>query len=246
VHLATKDQLHLLGTAQIDVFADDLLEEAASVEAPIPNLSEGELGLEDGQVIAVTGAAVSGAVGVRQASQPFAEEGVDLGGGQTVSQALGGGQIRTTEQAVVQRFEGDAPLGELALQVFVAVETQFGRIGKVGAELEEEGSEVPIAAVEVVNVDHGGGVHDPRHRASAGSGFARGARHADFFLGDADEDHSLVGLEAAQLLLEDVVLALALLEADQLQALLLDERLDGFDEGLGHRNGLFGGGEAMA
>jgi hypothetical protein len=80
LHLATEDQLHLFWTAQIDVFTDDLLEEAASVESALPDLSEGELGLEDGQVVAVTGPAILGAVGMGQAAQPLAEEGIDLGG----------------------------------------------------------------------------------------------------------------------------------------------------------------------
>jgi len=48
LHLASKDQLHLFRTAQIDIFADDFLEEAASVDRAVPDLGEGELGLEDG------------------------------------------------------------------------------------------------------------------------------------------------------------------------------------------------------
>ena len=79
LHLAGKDQLHLFRTAQIDIFADDFLEEAAPVDWAVPDLGEGKLGLEHGQIIAVTGSAVLGAVGVGQAGEPFAEEGVDFG-----------------------------------------------------------------------------------------------------------------------------------------------------------------------
>jgi RND family efflux transporter MFP subunit len=46
LHRAGKDQLHLVGTAQIDVFADDFLEEAAPVDGAIPHLGQGELRLE--------------------------------------------------------------------------------------------------------------------------------------------------------------------------------------------------------
>ena len=48
------------------------------------------------------------------------------------------------------------------------------------------------------------------------------------------------------MLLEDIVLALALVEANQLQALALDEGLDGTDESPGHGDGLFGGGKAVS
>ena len=55
LHLARKDQLHLFGTAQIDVLADDLLEEAAAMDTAVPDLGEGELGLENGKIVAVAG-----------------------------------------------------------------------------------------------------------------------------------------------------------------------------------------------
>ena len=48
LHLASEDQLHLFGTAQIDVLADDFLEEAAPVDGAVPHLGERELRLENG------------------------------------------------------------------------------------------------------------------------------------------------------------------------------------------------------
>jgi len=44
LHLAIKDQLHLFGTAQINILANDFLEEAAAMDPPVPDLGEGELG----------------------------------------------------------------------------------------------------------------------------------------------------------------------------------------------------------
>ena len=79
-----------------------------------------------------------------------------------------------------------------------------------------------------------------------GQGFARGAGHPDLLLGDADKDDAFVLFESAQLLLQDLVFALAFLKTDQLQAFALDEHLDGFDEGLGHSHRLLGGGEAVS
>ena len=55
MHRAGKDQLHLFRTAQIDVLADDFLEKAASIDGSVPHLGEGELGLEDGQIVVIQG-----------------------------------------------------------------------------------------------------------------------------------------------------------------------------------------------
>ena len=45
-------------------------------------------------------------------------------------------------------------LGQLPLDVLVAVDAQLGVVGEVGAELEEERAEVLVEAVEVELVDH--------------------------------------------------------------------------------------------
>src|SRR5205823_5921627 len=151
----------------------------------------------------------------------------------------GGFEVGTGEQTVVQGLESNATLGQLALEIFMAVETELGRVREVGAKLEEKGAEVLIAAVEVIDVDQGGGIDDPRNRAAAGQSLAGGAGHTDFFLGDADKDDALVGFEGSEFLLQDVVLALALFKTDQLQALPLDKGLNGFNKTGGHLDGLF-------
>src|SRR5215469_14584080 len=48
LQLTAKDQLHLFGSAQIDVFADDFLKEAAPAPGAIPDLGQGELRLQYG------------------------------------------------------------------------------------------------------------------------------------------------------------------------------------------------------
>jgi hypothetical protein len=64
---------------------------------------------------------------------------------------------------------------------------------------------------------------------------ALGVPHPGFLLGPADEQHPLVLAELGEELLGEVVLALALREADQLQAAGRDEAVDVGDERLGHR-----------
>jgi hypothetical protein len=128
----------------------DLLAKAAPIVWTVPDLGEGKLGLEHRQIIAVTGSAVLGAVGVGQAGEPFAEKGLDLGVAKSVIDVLSGWEISASEQAVVHGLEGNAALRQLALQILMAVEAELGRVRKTGAELEEEGAKVLVAAVEVI------------------------------------------------------------------------------------------------
>ena len=63
---AAEDQLHLVGAADVEVLADDLLEEDAAGGGAVEHLGEGELGLQDGDVVAVAGPAIGGGEGMRQ------------------------------------------------------------------------------------------------------------------------------------------------------------------------------------
>jgi len=87
---------------------------------------------------------------------------------------------------------------ELALQILVPIDTKLGRIGKIGAELDKERSEVFIQEVEIVEVHVGAAVIDPGDRA-----VAKGHRpgHTRLFLSHANQDHSflMVLFESAQL-----------------------------------------------
>ena len=55
---AVEDQLHLVGPAEVQVLADDLLEEDAAVQRPVEHLGQRELGLQDRDVVAVAGLAI--------------------------------------------------------------------------------------------------------------------------------------------------------------------------------------------
>ena len=138
--------------------------------------------------------------------------------------------------SVVERLERHAALGQLTLEVLVAVDTELGVVGKIGAELQEERPEVLIDAVEIIVVDHRGGFHDPRIGCPGGPALAPlGAHHPRLLLGLADIEHAFGGLEAPQILLRDIVLALSLGETHQIDAFVLDELLDATNERLGHR-----------
>jgi hypothetical protein len=97
-------------------------------------------------------AARSAAVKGREDLQPLAEQSVDLGWGQPVTDPLQPRRVAGVVQPgepVVQGGEPDPGLGGLTFGVLVAVDTQPGVVGEVGAELEEERTEVGVEAVQV-------------------------------------------------------------------------------------------------
>src|SRR5690349_15134449 len=98
---------------------------------------------------------------MRQFAQPFAKERFDLLRGESLADPLRGRKIGAGEQPVIRRFKSDAFLPQLALEILMAVETELGRVGKVGAKLDEKRAKVLVHAVEVIEIDHGRGVIDP-------------------------------------------------------------------------------------
>jgi hypothetical protein len=78
------------------------------VTGAVEDLGERELGLQDGDVVAVAGRAVGGGEGVREAAQPLAGQGVEAGRGEAIAERLGTARVGAEEQAVVERLEGDA------------------------------------------------------------------------------------------------------------------------------------------
>jgi len=74
-----EDQLHLIRATHIEILAEDLFGEAAPGEWPIEDLGQGELALQDREVIAIARRPVRRREGMWETAQPFAKDGVDLG-----------------------------------------------------------------------------------------------------------------------------------------------------------------------
>src|ERR1700741_481052 len=207
---AIEDEFDLLRAAEIEVLADHLLEEQATVQRPVEDLGGGELRLPDRDIVAVAGLAVRSSEGMRQEPQPFAQQCIDLGCGKSVAnrlQALGGG---TLPDAVVEGLEGNAFLCELTLGVFMPVEAEFGIERKVAAELEKERSKIPIDGIDVIVVDHRAAAHDPRIRLSRFRVAAPfGPEHRGVLLSLADEHDPFLMGKAPQMLGHHLVLALS-------------------------------------
>src|SRR5215467_7378248 len=116
------------------------------------------------------------------------------------------------------------------------IDAELGVVGKVRAEFQKEGSKVLIHAIEVVVVDHRRCLHDPGiGRARALTAATLGAHDASLFLRLANIQHAFVLLELSHVLLGDVVLALALLKENEINAFTGHELLNVVNKRLGHR-----------
>ena len=77
VDAPAEDQLHLVRTAQVEILADHVFEECASVQRAVEHLGEGELGLQDRHLVEHAGTPVGTAERVRQPPQPLAQQRID-------------------------------------------------------------------------------------------------------------------------------------------------------------------------
>jgi len=120
---AIEDEPDFFWSAEVEILTDDVLEEEAAVLGLVEDLGERELGLQDGNLVAVSGLAIRTGEGMRQSGQPFAQQGVDLVAGEVVADLLQARWIGAAQDAVVERLEGNASVGELALGILMAVKT---------------------------------------------------------------------------------------------------------------------------
>jgi hypothetical protein len=218
---AIEDRLHLFWATQVEVLADHVLEEQAPVHRPVEHLGQGELGLQDRDVIAIAGLAIGPGEGVWQQTQPLAQQGVDLLCREAIADLLQPRGIGAAQDPIVERREGDAFARQLPLGVFVPIQVQLGIERKVAAELEEERAEVAIHRVDVIVVDHCARAHDP------GIGLTGlrvpallGAEYRRLFLRLADEHNPFVFVERTQMLGHHGVFALPLVELHERHPLL--------------------------
>ena len=169
-----------------------------------------------------------------QAAEPLAHDGVDLRRIQGVGDALHARGVGARPDAVVERFVGNAALGELPFEPLVPVQTDLHGIGKVGAELDEQRAEVPVEEVDIVVVDRGRRADNPGiGRPVVGIPSLLGAEDTGLLLSLADEEHAFVAGERGEVLLRDVILPLVLRKRDQIDAGGLGEALHGVHEALG-------------
>ena len=231
---AGEDQRDLVRAADVEVVPDDLLEEDPPGGGCVQDLGEGELGLQDGQLVAVAGGDVISSERVRQDAQPLIQQGADIGRAEPVAEGLQRAGVLARGEPVVQGLEADPGPGGLPLGPLMAVDAQLGGIGEVRAELDEERAEVRIDAIEIEEVDQRAGFHQPRVGAPVGVVPALGPPHRCLLLRPPRVQHPLGAGEARQVPLRHLVLAL-LAEMHQVDSGRGDEVVDVRDERLGHR-----------
>ena len=66
-----KNQLHLTGPADIQILPNDFLEEGPPGDRAVQNLGERKLGLQNRDLLPVTGLPIFGGKWVRQLAEPF-------------------------------------------------------------------------------------------------------------------------------------------------------------------------------
>src|SRR3954470_5999850 len=246
-HPAVEHEAHLARPAKIEVLADHLLEEDAPGHRGIEHLGQGELGLQNGQRIAIARGAVARWKRMRQSLEPLAQQSIDPIRGKSITELLHQPRIGAGLDAIVERLEPHPALGKLALEVLVAVDAELGVVREIGAELQEERPEVLVHAIEVIMVDHRRGFHDPRIGSTgAATATSLRAHHPRLLLRLADVEHALAPVEAPQVLLRDIVLALTLGKGNEVNPFISDKLLDVADECLAHRHHRGRGGKALA
>jgi hypothetical protein len=104
----------------------------------------GELDLPHGGLPPVAGVAVGVGERLRQQRQPALHENGDHTRPQTVTDLLQGWRVGAGGKTVGQLGETDAGVAGLAFGPLVAVDPDLGRVGKVGADLDERGTEVEV------------------------------------------------------------------------------------------------------
>ena len=118
---------------------------------------------------------------------------------------------------------------------------QLGVVGEVGTKLQEERAEVLVHAVEVIVIDHRRAVDHPRiSHPRARAAASLGAHDPRLLLRPPDVQHTLVAIEALQIVPRDVVLALVLGKAHQIDLGVGHKTLDAAHERIGlgcHRHG---------
>ena len=88
VTAAVEDELHLVGTPKIQILTDDIFKQDAAAERSVQDLSQGELGLQNGDVIAIAGGTVFRREWMGQERQPLAQQIIDLGWAKSITDGL--------------------------------------------------------------------------------------------------------------------------------------------------------------
>jgi hypothetical protein len=143
----------LAGRPMARVVGDQRLEEPAGPLRRVEDDGAGDLDLAHRQLPPVPRPLIERAERQRQPVQPPLGEGLDHRGAEPVADVLQGGRVIARGEPVGQLAVADPGLNALALGPLVAVDPDLGRVGEVGADLDECRAGALISQVEVVAGD---------------------------------------------------------------------------------------------
>ena len=125
-----------------------------------------------------------------------------------VTERLQPSGIGAREKAVVETCERDARPAQLLFHPFMPVETQLDRIRDIGPDLDERGAPLRVLRIEVIVIDGDRLSREIERHTSVRSGAFVGFERARFFLGDADDHHAVLTVEARPMSRDDRVFCL--------------------------------------
>ena len=146
--LAVEQQLNPIRSAQVEVLADDLLEQLPPALGLVEHLGAADLQLQDREGIPEAGRGVRPGQRQRQDPQPAIEAGLDIIGAQPVADRLQGGRVGAALEAVVERGERDTGPGQLPLGPLMAVQAQLQGVRGVPTALQEAGTPLLVDEVD--------------------------------------------------------------------------------------------------
>src|ERR1700704_115684 len=103
-----KQQVDAVGTPEVEVLADDGLEEVPALDRAIEYLSQADFELAEGQLVIVAGRAFVGGHRPREPLRPAVEEPLNVGGAERIADGLQRGRVGAGQEPVVEALKANA------------------------------------------------------------------------------------------------------------------------------------------
>src|SRR6266568_721317 len=229
-----KQQADTAGPSEVDVFADDFLEEVSTLGGSIKDLGQADFNLPEREPMLVTGPPIFGTERPRQALRPAVEEALNVLRAELGADLFQPLRLPAGQETVVQRLEPEVLLSQPLLHPFVSVQAELDRVRQVGADLEEGGPPLRVLDIEVVVLHENRLAREVEERHMIPAALA-GPERPRPLLRHHDQDDAFATLETHAMSVGDVVLPLATLKMDQGNPIAPCQGFDGLGEAVVER-----------
>jgi len=230
-----KEQPDPIGAAEVEVVANDGLEEVAALHRTVKDLRETDFELTQGDAVIVAGSSVLRAQRPGQAVGPPVKELLQILGPELITQGLQPGGIGAREEAVVETGERDPGAAQLLFHPLVPVQADLDGIRHIRPNFEERRAPVQILDIEVVMVDGHRLAREVEGDAAPRQAALVGFECSHLLLGHSNEDDALVAREGGPMRGGEGIFVLARFEHDERHGVIRGERLDRGDKAIVHR-----------